>query len=157
VCGRKIIVHQKIFIMANLMKSSGSPVRPFFRDFFDADNFFNTNWLAGRNSFPAVNVAEKDNEYDIDLAVPGYKKEDFKIKVNDDVLTVSAEAKTENKEENKEYTRQEYSYSSFSRSFRLPDNVKDDQISASYEDGMLKLCLPKTSTPTKATKEIQVK
>jgi HSP20 family protein len=156
VCG-KTFIHQKEFFMSNLTKSSGSNVRPFFRDFFDADNMFNTNWLTGRNSLPAVNVSEKDNEYDIDVAAPGFKKDDFKIRVNDDVLTISAEAKMENKEEDREYTRQEYSYSSFSRSFRLPDNVKDDQISASYQDGMLKLCLPKTSTPTKSTKEIQVK
>jgi HSP20 family protein len=142
--------------MSNLSKSQGSLTRPFFRDFFDADNFFNTNWLAERNGYPAVNVAEKDNEYCIDMAVPGYKKEDFKIKVNNDILTVSAEAKTENKEEKKEYTRKEYSYSSFSRSFQLPDNVKDDQIGAKYEDGMLKLSLPKTTTSVKASKEIKI-
>jgi HSP20 family protein len=142
--------------MANLAKSSGGPTRPFYQDFFDTDNFFNNSWLTGRSTYPAVNVAEKDNEYDIEMAAPGYHKEDFKIKVNDDVLTISAETKSENKEENKEYTRQEYSCSSFSRSFRLPDNVKDDQISAKYEDGMLKMCLPKTSSPTKATKEIRV-
>ncbi|HXL58475.1 MAG TPA: Hsp20/alpha crystallin family protein [Chitinophagaceae bacterium] len=142
--------------MSNLVKSQGSLTRPFIRDFFDADNFFNTNWLTERSGYPAVNVAEKENEYCIDLAVPGYKKDDFKIKVNNDMLTVSAEAKTENKEEKKEYTRQEYSYSSFSRSFQLPDNVKDDQIKATYEDGMLKLSLPKTSTNVKASKEIQV-
>lgn len=142
--------------MSNLTKSQGSLTRPFFRDFFDADNFFNTNWLAERSGYPAVNVAEKDNEYCIDLAVPGYKKEDFKIKVNNDMLTISAEAKTESKEEKKEYTRKEYSYSSFSRSFQLPDNVKDDQISAKYEDGMLKLSLPKTAANVTASKEIRI-
>lgn len=141
--------------MSDLSKSQRSLTRPLFRDFFDADNFFNTNWLAERN-YPAVNVAEKENEYCIDLAVPGFKKEDFKIKVNDDVLTISAEAKTENREEKKEYTRKEYSYSSFSRSFQLPDNVKDDQIAAKYEEGMLKLSLPKSSTNVKATKEIKI-
>ena len=72
--------------MSNIVKSQGSLAQPFFRDFFDADNFFNTNWLAERSGYPAVNVAEKDNEYCIDLAVPGYKKEDFKIKVNNDIL-----------------------------------------------------------------------
>jgi HSP20 family protein len=142
--------------MSNIVKSQGSLTRPFFRDFFDADNFFNTNWLAERSGYPAVNVAEKDNEYCIDLAVPGYKKEDFKVKVNNDILTVSAEAKTENKEEKKEYTRKEYSYSSFSRSFQLPDNVKDDQITAKYEDGMLKLSLPKTNNVVRASKEVPI-
>jgi HSP20 family protein len=142
--------------MSNIVKSQGSLTRPFFRDFLDADKFFDTNWLAERTGYPAVNVAEKDNEYSIDLAVPGYKKEDFKIKVNNDILTISAEAKTENMEEQKEYTRKEYGYSSFSRSFHLPDNVKDDQIKAKYEDGMLKLSLPKTSTSVKASKEIKI-
>ena len=140
--------------MANITKSQGSLTRPFWRDFFDADDFFGSRWSG--TSLPAVNVAEKENEYSIEVAAPGYKKEDFKIKVNNDVLTVSAEAKAENKEGDKEYTRQEYSYSSFSRSFRLPDNVKDDAIKAKYEDGMLKLNLPKSSTNVKASKEIQI-
>jgi HSP20 family protein len=156
VCGQKIIISPKFFLMANIERSSGNATRPFFRDFFDADNFFNSTWMNERNGYPAVNIAEKDNEYDIELAAPGFKKEDFHVKVNDDVLTISAEAKMENKEEDKEYARREYSYSSFSRSFRLPDNVKDDAINAKYEDGMLKLCLPKSSKNVKATKEIRV-
>jgi len=141
--------------MANIEKSSRSVTRP-FRDFFDADNFFNTSWLSERNGYPAVNIAEKDNEYDIELAAPGFKKEDFHIRVSDDVLTISAETKNEIKEEDKEYTRKEYGYNSFSRSFRLPDNVKDDAINAKYEDGMLKLALPKSAKNVKATKEIRV-
>jgi HSP20 family protein len=130
-------------------------MRP-FRNLLDADEFFSGNWLDRNGSLPAVNIAEKDNEYDIELAAPGFKKEDFKIKVDDDMLTISAEARNENKEEKKDYTRQEYSYSSFSRSFHLPENVKDDAIGAKYEDGMLKLVLPKTKTQTKATKEVAV-
>jgi len=140
--------------MANITKSQGSLTRPFWRDFFDTDDFFGSRWAG--TSLPAVNVAEKENEYSIEVAAPGYKKDDFKISVNNDVLTISAEAKAENKEGGKEYTRQEYSYNSFSRSFRLPDNVKDDAIKAKYEDGMLKLNLPKSSTNVKASKEIQI-
>lgn len=140
--------------MANITKSQGSLTRPFWRDFFDVDDIFSNRWRG--TSLPAVNVAEKENEYSIEVAAPGYKKDDFKIRVNNDVLTVSAEAKTENKEGDKEYTRQEYSYSSFSRSFRLPDDVKDDAINAKYEDGMLKLNLPKSATNVKASKEIQI-
>jgi len=89
---------------------------------------------------------------------PGFKKEDFKLKVEDDVLTISAESKSEKKEEGKEkeYTRREYSYSSFTRSFHLPDNVKDDSITASYQDGILKLELPKSKVQVKATKEIPI-
>jgi HSP20 family protein len=140
--------------MSNLQKYQGSLMRP-FRDFF-ADDFFGNNWLERNGNLPAVNIAEKDNEYDIELAAPGYKKDDFKIKVDEDVLTISAEAKKETKEEKKDYTRQEYSYSSFSRSFHLPDNVKDDAIEAKYENGMLRLSIPKSKTQMKATKEVAV-
>lgn len=105
---------------------------------------------------PAANIAESDQEYTIDLAVPGFKKEDFKVKVEKDMLTISAETKSETSEKKKEYTRKEYNYSSFSRSFRLPDNVKDDAISARYENGILKLNLPKSATQVTASKEISV-
>ena len=105
---------------------------------------------------PAANIAETDKEYSIDLAVPGFKKEDFKVKVDKDILTISAETKSETSEEKKEYSRREYNYSSFSRSFRLPDNVKDDAIGAKYDNGILKLTLPKSNVQVTATKEIKV-
>ncbi len=130
-------------------------MRP-FHDFFDSDDLFNNNWLNRYANLPAVNIAESDKDFMIDLAAPGFKKEDFKIKVDEGVITISAESKSENKEEKKEYTRQEYNYSSFTRSFRLPENVKEDNIQAKYEDGMLKLSLPKSKTETKVTKEIRV-
>jgi len=121
---------------------------------------FFPNWPASaRNSLPAVNVSEDDKTYTIDVVAPGFKKQDFKINVNDDVLTISAESKTEstnNDNNNKQYSRREYSYNSFTRSFSLPDNAKDDAISANYTDGILKLNIPKTETQTKATKEIRI-
>ncbi|MCW5907464.1 MAG: Hsp20/alpha crystallin family protein [Chitinophagales bacterium] len=126
---------------------------PLFRDFFDADNFF-TRGNGG--TMPAANIAETEKEYSIDLAVPGFKKEDFKVKVDKDILTISAETKSESSEEKKEYTRKEYNYSSFSRSFRLPDDVKDDAIAAKYDNGILKLTLPKSNVQVTATKEINV-
>ncbi|MCS6820030.1 MAG: Hsp20/alpha crystallin family protein [Chitinophagales bacterium] len=139
--------------MSNITrKLENSLLGPFFRDFFDADSFFNLS----TGTMPAANIAETDKEYSIELAVPGFKKEEFKIKVDKDVLTISAESESETKEEKKEYTRREYNYSSFSRSFRLPDNVKDDAIKARYENGILKLSLPKTEQQITATKEIKV-
>jgi HSP20 family protein len=103
-----------------------------FRNFFDFDNFFPTmpNW--GRQSsgmIPAVNVSEDDKTYYLDVMAPGFKKGDFKVKVEDDMLTISAETKSEStdgkdnngKGDDRQYTRREYSYSSFTRSFRLPD------------------------------------
>lgn len=126
---------------------------PFFRDFFDADAIINR---AFGNSLPAANIAENDQSYSIELAVPGFTKNDFKVKVQDNILTVSAETKMEKMEEQKTYKRREYDFSSFSRSFTLPENVKDDSIVAKYDNGMLKLDLPKTTNPVVAAKEITV-
>ncbi|TKK69348.1 Hsp20/alpha crystallin family protein [Ilyomonas limi] len=129
-----------------------------WRDFLNLDDFFG-GAMSGRNAqLPAVNISENDKSYHVEVVAPGFKKEDFKVKVDDDILTISAETKTENTEEgqNKEYSRHEYSSSSFTRSFQLPDNVKDDSISATYQDGILKLEMPKSEQQQKATKEIAV-
>ena len=129
-----------------------------WRDLFDVENFFPA-WLAStRNTLPAVNVWGDDKGYNIDVVAPGFKKEDFKININDDVLTISAENKSEttNKDENKQFNRREYSYSSFTRSFRLPEDARDDAITANYSDGILKMNIPKTQVQTKASKEIQI-
>ncbi|MCS6935124.1 MAG: Hsp20/alpha crystallin family protein [Chitinophagales bacterium] len=139
--------------MSTLAKFNETFLSPFFRDFFEADNFFTR---FGNYTLPAANISENDQSYCIELAVPGFKKEDFKVKVEDDVLTISAETKSETKEEKKEYSRREYNYSSFSRSFRLPDNVKDDAIKAKYENGILQLTLPKSAQQVTAAKEIKV-
>jgi HSP20 family protein len=144
--------------MANIAKRNQGGMQP-WRDFLSTDNFFNNNWLRTSNTdFPAVNIAENDKNYSLEVVAPGFAKDDFKLKVDDDVLTISAETKTESNSDgkDKDYTRREYSYSSFTRSFRLPDNVKDDSISASYKDGVLDIELPKSKTEVKATKEIPV-
>ena len=130
-----------------------------WRDFFNVDNFFDNNWLSKwERDFPAVNIAEDEKNYSVEVVAPGFQKEDFKLKVEDDVLTISAESRSEKKEngKGKEYTRREYSYNSFTRSFRLPDDVKDDSIGASYKDGVLTLDLPKSKVQTKASKEIAI-
>ena len=144
--------------MANLVKSTRAEAP--WRDFFNVDNFFDSGWLSKwEKEFPAVNIAENQKNYSVEVVAPGFRKEDFKLKVEDDILTISAESKSEKKEngKDKEYTRREYSYNSFTRSFRLPDNVKDDSISASYQDGILLLELPKSKMQVKATKEIAIK
>jgi len=128
-------------------------------NFLDVEDFFSPNWLGrSRNTLPAVNVAEDEKQYHVDIVAPGFKKEDFKVNVENDTLTISAETKQESNEEDKEkqYSRREYSYSSFTRSFELPDNAKDDQIAANYSDGVLKLTIPKTEQQVKASKEIKV-
>jgi HSP20 family protein len=144
--------------MSNITKVPGTMVKPFFRDFFDVENFFNKPFFSDMPNmhFPAVYISESENEYNVELDVPGFKTEDFKVKVDDDVLTISAEEKKEETTEEKNYSRREYHYASFTRSFRLPDNAKDDDIKALYTDGMLKLTIPKTTEQVKATKEIKI-
>ena len=96
-----------------------------------------------QHSFPAVNVLESDNSFKIELAAPGLKKEDFKINIHENVLTISSEQKTENEENNGKYTRKEFNYKSFKRSFTLPKTVDGEKIVASYDNGVLGLELPK--------------
>jgi HSP20 family protein len=147
-------------IMANIVKRNRA-TSPLI-DFFNPDNFFDNNWLSRwEKEFPAVNIAENDKNYSLEVVAPGFRKEDFKLKVDDDVLTISAESKTEHKEnengKEKDYTRREYNYNSFTRSFQLPENVKDDSISAGYKDGILNIELPKSKVQVKASKEIAIK
>jgi HSP20 family protein len=128
-----------------------------WRDFWDLD-FFNTGFPTVRNTMPAVNLSENSNSYTVDVVAPGYKKEDFRLKVNDDVLTISAETKNERSEESdgREYSRREYTSSSFTRSFRLPENAKDDSISAKYDNGILQINIPKSEKEVRASKEIRI-
>jgi HSP20 family protein len=143
--------------MANLEKTGmRSNIDP-WRDFLSLESFFDRN-LSNRSSLPAVNVSEDEKGYEIEVAAPGFNKEDLKINVEDDILTISAESKKELKENGngRQYSRREYSYSAFTRSFSLPDNAKDDSITADYKDGILTLHVPKSKTQVKASKEIKI-
>ncbi|ATL49193.1 heat-shock protein Hsp20 [Chitinophaga caeni] len=128
-----------------------------WKDFFTWEDFFPKD-LSRNGHWPAVNISEDDTSYQVDVVAPGFKKEDFKISVDEDVLTISAESKKESEEQDKKktYSRREYSYSAFTRSFRLPENSKDDSIAATYLDGVLKLTVPKSEQQVKASKQIQV-
>jgi len=131
-----------------------------FEDFFKPWNeWFDNGGLFGRTmNIPAVNITEQKNDYLVSLAVPGMKKEDFKIDIDGNMLTISS-AKEETKEEKeKRFTRKEYNYSSFSRSFTLPDEVNREKIDAKYEDGVLKITLPrKEEVKNPTAKQIAVK
>jgi HSP20 family protein len=144
----------KLTVMANLTRRNAADP---WRDFFDLDLFGNRLGQA-RSSLPAVNIAEDEQNYIVDVVAPGFSKEDFKINVEDDMLTISAESRHEDQEggRGKEYTRREYSYSSFTRSFRLPDNAKDDAIGAKYSDGVLHINIPKSEEQQKATKQVNI-
>ena len=126
-------------------------------DFFDNDRFFDSDWFK-KQSVPAVNVKETEKNFEIELAAPGLSKKDFKITVDNGVLTISSEKKEEKEQKEKDYTRKEFSYSSFSRSFTLPENVNEDDMKANYEDGLLKLSIAKkVIAQAKAKKAIEVK
>ena len=132
-------------------------VNPWFNDVFDS--LFNDSVLNDRlvTKTPAVNIAETEHEFQIELAVPGLKKEDFKINLDKNVLSVSAEKKAENVEEGKKYSKREYSYSSFVRSFTLPEVADQAKIEAEYTDGILKLNVAKKEEAKVQTREISVK
>ena len=141
----------------SLIKKNNSSwgLNPLFSDFFGSDDFIfaplkKSEWV------PSVNVSEDDKKFEIEFAAPGMRKNDFKISIDNGVLTVSAERKEEKEEKKKNYTRQEYRYESFNRSFNLPENAKEDDIKAHYEDGMLKLDIAKKAVTVSKAKEIAV-
>jgi len=126
-------------------------------DFFDNDRFFDSALLKSQ-TLPAVNVKENEKNFEIELAAPGLSKKDFKITAENGVLTISSEKKEEEEKKEKGYTRKEFSYSSFSRSFVLPDNANQEDVKATYQDGVLQLLIgKKVIAPSKTEKAIEVK
>jgi len=109
-----------------------------WKDFFEGNG--GRTWTA---TVPAVNISEEKDAFKLSLAAPGMSKADFNVDVDGDMLTISAEKEEKKETKDEKISREEYNYSSFSRSFRLPDGVKRDGISAVYQDGVLKLSLPK--------------
>ncbi|MBN2805689.1 MAG: Hsp20/alpha crystallin family protein [Prolixibacteraceae bacterium] len=113
----------------------------FSRDLMDWNNlnFSNTD-----TTIPAINVMEDNDKFEIEVAAPGMKKDDFKVKLENNLLTISSERKQEKTENEGKYSRKEFSYQSFQRSFSLPEgHVLSDKISARYENGILSIVLPK--------------
>ncbi|HVW13177.1 MAG TPA: Hsp20/alpha crystallin family protein [Mucilaginibacter sp.] len=131
-------------------------VNPWFSDVFDSifNDSLNNRFVS---KIPAVNIAETEGEFQIELAAPGLKKDDFKISLDKNVLSVSAEKKSENIDENKKYSKREYSYSSFVRSFTLPETADAARIEAEYTDGVLKLNVAKKDEAKVQAREIAVK
>ena len=127
---------------------------PVLSDLFN-ENWFKNRFLNGDWS-PAVNVSENTDSYDIEIAAPGFKKEDFNVTVENGVLTVSGKSENEEKEKAKNYTRREFSFKSFKQSLTLPGNVDDDQVTANYTNGILTLKLVKTADNHSDKKEVTV-
>jgi HSP20 family protein len=141
------------------LTKNGGRTPTLFDDFFKPWNSWFDNGLWPRTlNVPAVNITENKDSYLVSLAVPGMRKEDFKIDVDGNMLTISSEKEETKEEPGKKFTRQEYNYSSFSRSFSLPEEINREKIEARYEDGILKVTLPhKDEAKKPLAKQISVK
>lgn len=124
----------------------------FFNEFpaFDGKEW-NSNW-----NFPPVNIHDTANAYHLELSVPGRAKEDFKVNVENGLLTVSFDKKEEAKQEDYKTIRREFSYRSFKRSFNLDDSIDANNIQAKYENGLLKLLIPKKELEKASAKQITI-
>jgi HSP20 family protein len=139
--------------------------RSFFTDFFsDVDRFFENDLFQmpaqlGRQlmrNMPATNIRESEKEYTIELAAPGMAKDDFSIDIDEGMLTISSQKEEDISREEENFTRREYNYSSFSRSFRMPEGVSPDEIKARYEEGVLKIAVPKREEATVNRKRVNI-
>ncbi len=128
-----------------------------FSDLFES--YFNDSFISDRmvSRVPAVNVCETEENYEIELGAPGLKKEDFKLNLDKNMLNISVEKPSENAEQNKTYSKREYNYSSFVRSFTLPESADNANIAAEYVDGVLKIAIPKKEEAKMQPREIMIK
>ena len=126
-----------------------------FSDILDfwGDDFFTKERAA---YVPAVNVWEENGKYNLELSAPGFQKEDFKIELHNGVLTVSGEYKTEKENTGKNFSRKEFNYGSFQRTFSLPESINEEAVEAKYENGILTISLANLEEPKKAIREIKI-
>lgn len=140
-----------------LVKRSNDLFPSLLDDFFGRD-WFNSGQTAG-STMPAVNLKEDENNFEVELAAPGMSKNDFKIELDNNLLTISCEKEErhEEKGEKGQYARREFNYRSFQRSFNLPNTIESDKINARYTDGILKLTIPKKEEAKKrAARQIEI-
>lgn len=141
----------------NADKKNNSALLPSFNDVFESifnDSFFNDRLVA---RVPAANISETEDHYHVELAAPGLKKEDFKISLDRNVLNISVERENEGSDVQKNYSKREYSYSSFVRSFTLPDSANAESIEAAYTDGVLKIDIAKREEAKAIRRQIEIK
>ncbi len=143
-----------------LAKRSENYFPSIFDRFFNSDlmDWNLSNFSSTNTSLPAVNVKETENEFIIDVAAPGMEKKDFKVNFQNNILTVSSEKKDEREEKNGKYSRKEFSYQSFQRSFTVAENsIDSEKINAKYNDGILHITLPKREeVKPKPLREIKI-
>jgi HSP20 family protein len=130
---------------------------PGFSDVFDS--IFNDTFFSDRmvSRVPAANISETQDHFHVELAAPGLKKDDFKLNLDRNVLSISVEQRTENSKEEKNYSKREYSYNSFVRSFTLPESADQNQIQATYADGVLSIDIAKKEEAKSVTRQIEIK
>lgn len=132
---------------------------PSFMDEFFGRDYYPVHYERnGFKSLPAVNITESDNGYTIEVAAPGLNKKDFKIDLDKNTLTIASVREDKQEENNERYTRREFRYSNFSRTFTLPETVDSDKISAVHKDGILHVDIPKMEeAKVKPARQIAVK
>ncbi|GAA4321645.1 Hsp20/alpha crystallin family protein [Mucilaginibacter gynuensis] len=141
----------------NSDKRNNGSLLPVFNDVFDSilnDTFFNDR-LTSR--VPAANISETEEHFHVELAAPGFKKEDFKINLDRNVLNISVEQRTEDDNQQKSYSKREYSYASWVRSFTLPEIANPENIEATYTDGVLKIDIAKREEAKMVRRQIEIK
>jgi HSP20 family protein len=145
----------------SLIKFNGgtknNAVNPGFNDIFESvfnDSFFSDRMVS---RVPAVNISETQDQYVIEMAAPGLSKEDFKLHLDRNVLNVSVEQRKEQTQQDKQYSKREFSYTSFVRSFALPDSADDGKIEAQYENGMLNIHVAKKDEAKQVVRKIEIK
>ncbi|WP_372793677.1 Hsp20/alpha crystallin family protein [Lutibacter sp.] len=130
----------------SLVKFRKSPLEnllaPDFLD-FNTNNLFNDRFWLKKINEPALNIKEKKDEFEIELAAPGYNKKDFEVTIDDGCLNITAKREESKEEKDENYTRKEFSYSSFERSLQLPESVSGEKIKAKYDNGILKFSIAK--------------
>ncbi|MBI2270503.1 MAG: Hsp20/alpha crystallin family protein [Bacteroidetes bacterium] len=152
--------------MTLIIKKNGIPFPSLLTDIFETDRFLGPGFLdtsagpiAGDFFYktPYANIIEREKDYLIELAAPGLSKGDFKVELDDNTICISTENKENKEKKDTGYRCREFSYENFSRSFRLPENSKAEKIEAKYEDGILKIEIPKKEiTVSKPKKEIPI-
>jgi HSP20 family protein len=140
--------------MAIIRWQHRNPLADIVSNFFDPEFH---DFFGKRVCDPSANIKETPEGFELEIAAPGLTKEDFKINLENAVLTISAELEDEKREEGKNYTRKEFYYGSFSRSFTLPKSVDTEKIKAGYNQGILQIELPKkTEAKLEHKKEIRI-
>ncbi|MCF6294264.1 MAG: Hsp20/alpha crystallin family protein [Flavobacteriaceae bacterium] len=125
------------------------------KNFLSSDEFFNDDFFEEDSLMPAMNVKEHKDDFEIEFAAPGFTKKDFEVTIDDDVLNVCGEKSREEEEKEEDFTRKEFSYSSFKRSFKLPATVNlDTKVKATYKNGILKLNLLKKEEAKQIPKKV---